>query len=80
MTERLNTDSIVVGAKQVKRALIAQNARLVYVAEDAETKVVEDLIKLCKDGQIEIIYVDSMKNLGKACKIDINAATAALLK
>lgn len=78
--ERLDTDAKVVGAKQVKRSLSTDNVKLVYVAKDAEKKVTQDIIDLCKEKDVEIMYVDSMKRLGEACKIDINAATAALLK
>ncbi len=69
----------VVGAKQVKRALNTSKANKVYIAEDAEQRVVTDIAKQCEEMHIPIIYVKTMKELGKACGIDINAAVAALL-
>jgi|JMBV01.1.fsa_nt_gb large subunit ribosomal protein L7A len=80
MTTRLNSKNKVVGVKQVKRALNSAEVEAVYVANDAEKKVTSDIVKLCEEKQIQTIYVDSMKKLGKACGIDINAAVAALLK
>ncbi|HLR34158.1 MAG TPA: ribosomal L7Ae/L30e/S12e/Gadd45 family protein [Tissierellales bacterium] len=80
MTENLNTDKKSVGAKEVKRALDTGKAKTVYIAEDAEEKVVGNIIKSCNEGQIPIIYVENMKKLGEVCKIDINAAVAVLLK
>ena len=53
---------------------------MVYIAKDADNRVVGDIIKTCKEKQVELVYVSSMKELGKACKIDVSAASAALLK
>lgn len=80
MISELNTHNKIVGAKQVKRALDTSVIQAVFIADDAESKVTSDIEKLCISKQIQIIHVDTMKNLGKACGIDINAAVAALLK
>lgn len=80
MLDKLNTNNKVVGTKQVKRALSNGDAEIVYVAKDADNRVVGDIIKTCKEKQVELVYVSSMKELGKACKIDVSAASAALLK
>ncbi|HHV46339.1 MAG TPA: 50S ribosomal protein L7ae-like protein [Tissierellia bacterium] len=70
----------VVGTKQVKRALLNDKAEKVYIAKDADIRVTKEIIELCNQKGIEIIYVDSMKKLGQQCNIDVNAASAALLK
>lgn len=80
MLTKLDTDKKLVGVKQVKRALNGDEVELVYLAKDAEGRIVSSIIEQCKEKNIEIYYVDSMKELGKACKIDVSAATAALLK
>ncbi len=80
MVSRLNVDNKVVGTKQVKRAINNEEAEIVYVAKDADGKIIDEILRACDEKQIEIIYVDSMEKLGEACKIDVNAATAALLK
>ncbi|OLS02149.1 ribosomal L7Ae/L30e/S12e/Gadd45 family protein [Tissierella creatinophila] len=79
MTERLEDDKKVVGLNQVKRAIFSSTASIVYIAEDAEKKVKDEILALCEKEQIPIIKVSTMKDLGDACGIDINAATAALL-
>lgn len=79
MTERLDDDKKVVGVKQVKRAITSSSVSQVYIAEDAEKKVTQDIVLLCQKHEIPIEKVDTMKTLGDACGIDINAATAALL-
>jgi large subunit ribosomal protein L7A len=80
MTSRLNCDNKVVGIKQVKRAIDKDETQTVFIAEDADENITKDVSKLCKDKQIQIVHVDNMDELGKACGIDINAAVAALLK
>lgn len=80
MISKLNTHKRVVGAKQVKRALVSSDVEAVFIALDAEDKVTKDIKELCKTKLIQIIPIDTMEDLGKACGIGINAAVAALLK
>lgn len=80
MLSKLSSTNKIVGAKQVKRALNSQDIEAVFVANDAEHKVVDEIKEICIAKHIQVIYVDSMKKLGDACGIDVNAATAALLK
>ena len=80
MLSNLEKNEKVVGTKQVKRAILSGNVQVVFIAKDAEEKVVGDLKILCNKKRIQIIYVESMKKLGEACNIDVSAASAALLK
>ena len=80
MVNRLNTDEKIVGTKQVKRAINNEEVKTVYIAKDADEKLINEITMACNEKQIQIIYVKSMKELGKVCKIDVNAASAALLK
>ncbi|RKD30941.1 ribosomal L7Ae/L30e/S12e/Gadd45 family protein [Thermohalobacter berrensis] len=70
----------VVGTKQTKRAVKNDEAELVFIAKDADAHVTADLIQLCKEKSVEMVYVDTMKELGKACQIDVKAASAAIIK
>ncbi|KNF08013.1 LSU ribosomal protein L7AE [Gottschalkia purinilytica] len=80
MLQSLKEAKKVVGTKQAKRAIINDEVEVLFVAKDAESRVVNGLVDLCKEKSIEIVYVDSMKELGKACGIDVSAASAAILK
>lgn len=80
MLTNLKETKKVVGIKQARRAITNNEVKAVIIAEDAESKVVQDIIHLCNEKSIEIIYVESMKELGKACGIDVSAAVAAILK
>ncbi len=77
---KLSTHNKIVGAKQVKRALNSSLVDIVFIAEDAEKKVIGEIEELSNIKHIQIVRVNTMENLGKACGIDINAAVAALLK
>ena len=37
------------------------------------------VLELCKANGVEIIYVDTMAQLGKACGIEVGAASVAIL-
>ncbi|NLK43045.1 MAG: 50S ribosomal protein L7ae-like protein [Tissierellia bacterium] len=80
MLSKLKTNSKIVGTKQVKRALNSGEVEAVFIAKDAESKITNEIAKICNDKQVQVIYVENMKELGSACGIDVNAATAALLK
>ncbi|MCR4435281.1 MAG: ribosomal L7Ae/L30e/S12e/Gadd45 family protein [Clostridiales bacterium] len=80
MLENLKNGNRAVGVKQCLKALENGAAMTVFIAKDAEEKVVSRLKELCAGNSIEVVYVDSMKQLGKACGIDVGAAAACLLK
>lgn len=69
-----------IGTKQALKVLNNGTAYAVYVARDAEEHVIRQLVDLAAEKNIEIIYVETMKQLGKACKIDVGAATAVIVK
>jgi len=75
-----NNPKLVVGVKQTTKIISNDLAKVVFVAKDAEQHVVRQILKLCLDKNIEIVYFNSMKELGKVCNIDVGAATAVIEK
>lgn len=73
-------DNVIIGKKQTKRLILKNQIKTVYIAKDAENNVIEEIVQLCIEKKIELIYVDKMEELGKTCNIDVNAAVAAVLK
>ena len=71
---------IVIGKKQTLRALSRDEAKLVYLSKDADLHVTKPIADVCKEKNIEVIYYDSMKELGASVGISVNAAAAAVLK
>ena len=66
-----------VGTKQVLKAVQSGEITKVYIGRDVEKNVVEELIQICKKNKIKIVYIKTMKELGKLAGIEIEAATAA---
>ncbi|AKA71405.1 ribosomal L7Ae/L30e/S12e/Gadd45 family protein [Clostridium scatologenes] len=70
----------VVGVKQTIKAIKAGTIKTVYIAKDADDKFIQPVRLLVEEESLELVYIDSMKELGKLCGIDVGAATAAVLK
>ena len=79
MVERLPGKKAV-GIKQSLKTIRNGEAKALYIASDADTKLVEPVVNLAKENSLEVHYVSTMKDLGKLCGIDVGAATAVLLK
>lgn len=73
----LSQQQIVVGAKQLRKALKAGTARQVYLAQNADPAITEPLEALCLQSRVPCQWVSSMHDLGKACGIEVGAAAAA---
>lgn len=71
--------SLKIGTKQTLKALKSGSVHEVIIASDAEPKLVSEVVKLAKDTSVPVTYVDSMKKLGKACGIEVQAATVAIM-
>lgn len=79
--ERLkNACNRVVGTKQTQKAVEKGQVQVVYVARDAEERVVAPIVRLSEEKSLELVLVDTMAELGKACRIKVGAAAAAALR
>lgn len=76
--ERRN-GTLRIGTKQTTKAVENGTAKQVYVARDADPKLTSKIISLANKMGVEVVYVDSMKELGKACGIEVGAAMAAVV-
>ena len=77
--ENLSEMNLVVGAKQLKKAVKAGRVRYVFLAENADPAVTEPLEELCAANHIQITWVHSMTELGRSCGIEVGAAAAAVV-
>ena len=79
--ERLKqAKKILIGTKQAKKAIEKGEAVLVFVARDAEKRVTEPILKLCEKEKIEVVFIDTMVELGRLCEIEVGSATAAIVQ
>ena len=75
----LSCKKIVVGAKQLRKALNSGLATKVYLAQNADPAITEPIEALCKLNCVECAWVKSMTDLGHACGIEVGAAAAAAI-
>ncbi|KSU78430.1 50S ribosomal protein L7ae-like protein [Fictibacillus enclensis] len=68
----------IVGTKQTIKALQNGEVRELVVADDADPRVTGKVLQIAQERLVPITRVDSMKKLGKACGIDVGAATVAI--
>ena len=80
MLGQLKVSKKTVGLKQSVKAIESGVVKKVFLAEDAEEKVIKNIIDLIKEKEVEIEYVDSMKTLGRACGINVGAAVACIIE
>ncbi len=79
MLDELKTANKVVGIKQLRKALSAGRVKKVYLADDADPMLTQPLMEQCRALQITVVCVPTMKQLGAACNIPVDAAAAAIL-
>jgi large subunit ribosomal protein L7A len=70
----------VIGIKQSAKALNSGEGKILYVASDAQNDLVKPVIELAENLNVEIRFVDTMKELGRLCGIDVGAAVTLLLR
>lgn len=70
-------NKIVVGAKQLRKALLKGRASRVFLAKDADPAITEPIEVLCQQYGVPCARVCSMTELGKQCGIEVGAAAAA---
>lgn len=71
---------LAIGINQTIKTIEANKAVEVYIAKDAEKRLTHKIANLCKEKGVPVIIVDSMRRLGKACGIEVGAASAAIKK
>ena len=68
---------VVVGSKQLRKALEQGRATFVVLARDADPAITEPIEAICRRQNVRVAWIRSKKELGKHCGIDVAAAAAA---
>jgi large subunit ribosomal protein L7A len=69
-----------IGSKQTLKAVEQNQAKVVYVAKNAEKHVINPILQACAVKSVLVIMVESMQALGKACGIEVGCASTAILE
>lgn len=80
LEKMLKTSSKVVGTKQVLRSIASDELRCVVLSEDTDEALKFEIIEAANSVSVKVLYTRSMKWLGKACDIKVNAAVVGILK
>lgn len=76
----LQANKVIIGTKQTVKALKEGKVKELVVASDADPKVTMKMIQQAQGSSIPVLYVDSMKKLGKACGIEVGASAVAIIR
>ena len=79
VTAEIGSRKVVVGAKQLRKALTSGAARRVFLAVNADPAIIDPIQRLCKNSRVDYAWVRSMTDLGRACGIEVGAAAAAIV-
>lgn len=80
MERLISSRKKIIGLKQTVKAIKNDTANVVYIANDAEESIKNNILEVCRGKEVQIVYIDTMKKLGEACGIEVNASCASLLK
>jgi len=69
----------VIGSKQVKKAIAEGQARVVYLAADAEERIIMPLRQMCSEQGVELNEEYDMATLGRAARVEVKTAAVAIL-
>ena len=73
-----SSEKIVIGYKQVLKALKNSLCEKIFIAEDCSASMSDAILDL--SGDIPVARVPSMRELGKDCGIDVSASCAAIIR
>ena len=71
-------NNLIVGYKQVLRALQAKSCKKLFIAEDCSLNIFDSLKNSA--GDAEVVLVPTMRELGTMCEIDVPSSCAAIIR
>ena len=80
MISDIDKPNLRVGYKQTVRALNENQAEKVFVTLDSEDRISESVKELCKKQNVPFEIIDTMRELGSMCGIDVGASCAVVIK
>ena len=80
MLEELAGKERVTGLKQTRRAVLEKRAERVFLARDADEALLASILALCRESGVPVCRGCTMQQLGRACRIQVRCAAAAVLR
>ncbi|MBD7912703.1 MULTISPECIES: ribosomal L7Ae/L30e/S12e/Gadd45 family protein [Clostridium] len=69
----------VIGIKQCSKFIRNGEGHILYIAKDVDEKLIAPLVVLATESNIKVEYVETMKELGKLCGIEVKSSAALML-
>ena len=80
MLEKLKNAQKVVGTRRLLRAIQNGEIEEAYVARDADLFILRQVREACAAAGVRMVEVDTMKELGQACGVEVKTASAGIRK
>ena len=80
MLNELASSNKVAGVKQSRKAVREGRAAKVFLACDADPAITEPLEQECAAYGVPVEWKFTLAELGRACRISVGAAVAAILR
>ena len=80
MIDELKSRKVVVGLKKSLKVISSGKAEKAFVAGDVAPPITKEILDACKEHGVAIELVSSKHELGKACRIDVDASVAVIVK
>ncbi|MFJ8263944.1 ribosomal L7Ae/L30e/S12e/Gadd45 family protein [Rummeliibacillus sp. NPDC094406] len=64
------------GIKQTVKVLQTGHVTEVFVALDADVRMTTHAVQVAQENGIPVVFVDSKRELGRACEIELGAAVS----
>ena len=80
MLEKLQNAAKVVGTRRLLRAIQNGEIEEAYVARDADLFILRQVREACNAAGVRMVEVDTMKELGQACGVEVKTASAGIRK
>ncbi|HLS08838.1 50S ribosomal protein L7ae-like protein [Lentibacillus sp.] len=69
---------LIIGTKQTLKAIKRGAVSEVFIADDADRRITQQVERLAQERSVPCHRVDSMQKLGAACGIDVGASAVAV--
>lgn len=69
----------VIGIKQCTKTIKNGSGYVLYVANDADKNLTKSLIEIAIKENVKIVFINTMKELGKMCEIDVSTSSVLVL-
>lgn len=71
---------VVAGLNQTKKHIKGGTAKAVFIASDAESKILSAMTELCRENEVETDTAHTKAELGRMCGIEVDCAVCVVLK